>query len=475
MTTGHHPSRRRFLQAGTVAALAANAFTRRSSAAVPSPEGKYNIVYLHSHDSGRYLRPYGYDVPTPNLNRLAKQGVLFRNMHSAAPTCSPSRAALLTGQTPHAAGMLGLAHLGWSLNDYKQHLLYTLREHGYISALAGVQHVAADPSLIGYDEILPHATTSARDVAPAAAKFLHRKADKPFFLDVGFFETHREFPEPVDNPDYIQPPVPLPDAPETRRDMAGFHASARIMDKGVGEVLDALESAGLAENTLVISTTDHGIAFPNMKCSLRDTGTGISLIMRGPGIFAKPQVTDVLLSNIDVFPTVCDYLGIQHPAWLTGKSFLPVIQGESKQVNEAVFAEVTYHAAYEPKRSVRTTGWKYIRHFDSRPNVVLPNCDDGYSKAYWMTHGWKSLPSVTHEELYDLTFDPNEQNNLEASKEPRAQEALRNLRDRLDGWMKQTNDPLLRGPVPLVQGGHIMPQDADSPKGLSRYVPRTLK
>jgi len=475
MTVDQQPSRRRFLQTGAVAALAANVFPRKSAAAVASPEGKYNIVYLHSHDSGRYLRPYGYDVPTPNLQRLAKQGVLFRNMHAAAPTCSPSRAALLTGQPSHASGMLGLAHLGWSLNDYKQHILHILRDHGYISALAGIQHIAADPSVIGYDQILPHATTSAKDVAPAAAKFIRSKPDKPFLLDVGFFETHREFPEPVDSPDYIQPPAPLPDVPETRRDMAGFHASARILDKGVGEVLDALESGGLAENTLVISTTDHGIAFPNMKCSLRDTGTGISLIMRGPGVFSKPQVSDALLSNIDVFPTLCDYLGIPHPAWLTGKSFLPVVQGTSKSVNDAIFAEVTYHAAYEPKRAVRTSRWKYIRHFDNRTNVVLPNCDDGYSKTFWMNNGWKALPSVSHEELYDLTFDPNEQNNLATSREQRTQVALEDLRSRLDRWMKETNDPLLHGPVPLVQGGHVMPQDADSPKDLSRYVPRNLK
>src|SRR5690242_1788770 len=108
MTVDQQPSRRRFLQTGAVAALAANVFPRKGGAALPSPEGKYNIVYLHSHDSGRYLRPYGYDVPTPNLLRLAKQGVLFRNMHAAAPTCSPSRAALLTGQPSHASGMLGL-------------------------------------------------------------------------------------------------------------------------------------------------------------------------------------------------------------------------------------------------------------------------------------------------------------------------------------------------------------------------------
>src|SRR5206468_425805 len=86
-----------------------------------------NILYLHSHDSGRYLRPYGHNVPTPNLMRIAKSGILFRKMYCAAPTCSASRSALLTGQSPHAAGMNGLAHLGWSLHDYKQHMLHTLR------------------------------------------------------------------------------------------------------------------------------------------------------------------------------------------------------------------------------------------------------------------------------------------------------------------------------------------------------------
>jgi N-sulfoglucosamine sulfohydrolase len=465
-------NRRRFLQTGAI--LASGVFAKQAKTQTAA-DRRYNIVYVHSHDSGRYLRPYGHNVPTPNLARLARQGTLFRNMHTAAPTCSPSRAALLTGQSPHQAGMLGLAHLGWSLRDYNQHIVHTLRQQGYVTALAGIQHVAADPNVIGYDELLQHATTSAKDVAPTAAKFIRSKPEKPFFLDVGFFETHREFPEPVDNPDYVLPPAPLPDVPETRRDMAGFHASARVMDKGVGEVIDALEMAGLTENTLIISTTDHGIAFPNMKCNLRDTGTGISLIMRGPGVFSKPQVSDALLSNIDVFPTICDYLGIEHPRWLTGKSFLPVVEGKSKEINEEVYSEVTYHAAYEPKRSVRTARWKYIRHFDDRTTVVLPNCDDGFSKTYWMDKAWKTRPSVTREELFDLAFDPNEQNNLASSDEPQAKAALGELRSKLDRWMKETDDPLLKGPVPLVAGGHVVTQDADSPKGLGRYVPKILR
>jgi N-sulfoglucosamine sulfohydrolase len=456
-------SRRTFLER-TAVLMAATALAKNSIAEAVS--SKVNILYIHSHDSGRYLRPYGHNVPTPNLDRLAHEGILFRQMHAAAPTCSPSRAALLTGQCPHQNGMLGLAHLGWSLNDYSKVVIHPLRASGYRSILAGLQHIAGDPAKIGYDEILPHRSTHARDVAPAAAAFLRSRPKQPFFLDVGFLETHRDYPEPVDNPAYIQPPSIIPDTPETRRDMAGFHASARALDQGVGAVLDALEASGLAANTLVISTTDHGIAFPEMKCDLRDTGTGISLILRGPGVFSGGKVCDAMLSNIDVYPTICEYLGIARPAWLEGKSFLPILRGEQSEINEEVFSEVNFHAAYEPKRSVRTRRWSYIRRFDGRTTPVLPNCDDGLSKSYWLKNGWKTEPLVSREELYDLVFDPMQHNNL--ANETHALETLRDMRARLDGWMQRTNDPLLRGPVPLVAGARTTDPNAISPKGVNR-------
>jgi len=113
-----------------------------------------NILYIHSHDSGRYIQPYGFDVPTPNLQRLASEGILFRQAFDAAPTCSPSRAALLTGQCPHNNGMLGLAHRGFSLYDYNQQIIHWLRPHQYRSTLIGVQHIAKDPHTIGYDEVV---------------------------------------------------------------------------------------------------------------------------------------------------------------------------------------------------------------------------------------------------------------------------------------------------------------------------------
>ena len=112
---------------------------------------KPNIVYIHSHDTGRYVQPYGYQVPTPNIQRLAEEGLLLRQAFCAAPTCSPSRAALLTGQSPHSAGMTGLVNRGFGLNDYSQHLLHTLRQAGYFSVLAGLQHIHRDANQIGFD------------------------------------------------------------------------------------------------------------------------------------------------------------------------------------------------------------------------------------------------------------------------------------------------------------------------------------
>ena len=245
---------------------------------------KPNILYIHSHDTGRYLQPYGHAIPTPNLQRLAEQGVLFRRAYCAAPTCSPSRAALLTGQSAHNAGMLGLANRNFILGDFSQHIINTLKPAGYTAALAGIQHLAGHArhrgaEEIGYDHIL---TTVNDDAHTAAVDFIKSAPQEPFWLTVGFFETHREFPtEHAINPNYVQPPAVLPDTAAVRQDMANFIAMAQILDDKIGTVLNALDEAGTRDNTLVIYTTDHGLAFPTMKCSLKDAGIGVALIMQG--------------------------------------------------------------------------------------------------------------------------------------------------------------------------------------------------
>ncbi len=433
-----------------------------------------NILYLHSHDTGRYVRPYGYAVDTPTLQALAEEGVLFRKAFCAAPTCSPSRAALLTGQYPHQTGMLGLTHRGFSMRDYGRHIVHLLRGAGYHSALAGVQHIdhSADParptgSRIGYDEILGGRSRTRpgeeASIEARAADFLLRPPPRPFFLSVGFVETHREFARPdprFEDDRYLRPPEPLPDTPATRRDMAGFHASVRRLDRKYRFVLDALEKTGLAEETLVLCTTDHGIAFPRMKCNLTDAGIGVLMIMRGPGGFLGGGVVDSLVSHVDVVPTICDLLEIRIPPWAEGVSFLPCVRGEVDEVREEIFAEVTYHAAWEPQRCVRTNRWKYIRRFDDRVRPVLPNCDDGPSKDLWMQAGWDRR-SPGNEALYDVIFDPNEMNDLAA--DPAFSEVLRAMRGRLDAWMESTGDPLLHGPVPLPDGAWANDPDGVSP------------
>jgi N-sulfoglucosamine sulfohydrolase len=187
MNSSESHSRRELLRGVAAGALLSRA--ARSAATTDRP----NILYLHSHDTGRYIQPFGHEIPTPNLQKLTDQGILFRQAFDAAPTCSPSRASLLTGECPHNNGMLGLAHRGFSLYDYNKHILHTLRPAGYRSTLIGVQHIAKDPSVIGYDEIIKTQGAHAAVVAPAAVKFLQSAPKQPFFLAVGFQETHRVY------------------------------------------------------------------------------------------------------------------------------------------------------------------------------------------------------------------------------------------------------------------------------------------
>jgi arylsulfatase A-like enzyme len=431
--------------------------------------GRPNILYLHSHDTGRCIQPYGYAVATPHLQRLAEEGVLFRQAFSAAPTCSPSRAGLLTGQHAHATGMLGLAHRGFALDDYGRHMVHTLREVGYCSALVGVQHIAAGPDeagVIGYDRKLATASTRAVDVARAAVGFLNAAPPQPFFLSVGFVETHRlpggpgGFGYPPGDSRYVRPPATLPDTHATRQDLADFAVAAGVLDQGIGAVLAALEAAGLADNTLVICTTDHGPPFPGMKGTLTDRGIGVLLILRGPGGFRGGAVYDQLVSQLDLFPTLCEVVGVPPPPWLQGLSLVPLVEGRVAHRHEAIFAGSTHHAAYEPQRAVRTTRWKYIRRFGDRRRPVLPNVDDSPSKDLWVEHGWRER-TVAAESLYDLVFDPCEIANL--AEDPAFAQVRATLADRLERWMRETSDPLLRGPVPVPPGTIVKDPDGLSP------------
>ncbi len=440
-----------------------------------------NLLYLHAHDAGRFLQPYGYPVATPHLQRLAEQSVVFRHAHCSAPTCSPSRAAQLTGRSPHAAGMLGLAHRGFSLYHPRQHLAAYLGEHGWHTALAGIQHLHfGDEQERPYSELMAAEkdkgwTAHDSSVADNACAFLSRMQAKqdatgsttPFFLDCGFWYPHRPFPEPDDkvarspSADFVATPFGSFDSAATRADTAGFLAAVMHMDACVGEVLDALDASSVRDDTLVIFTVDHGIAFPGHKCQLTDRGTGVALMIRLPGDSKAIGTRQALVSHLDLFPTICDLADLDQPDWLEGVSLRPLLGADNDtELRDEVFSEVTYHAAYEPQRSVRTSSHRLVQRFDNDPLPVPANVDDSASKsalldAGWLQHHRRSV------ELYDLKLDPQETENR--IDDPALATLRSELEQRLEKWMRDTDDPLLSGPVPAPNSAIVDPRDRISP------------
>ncbi|HEX5418052.1 MAG TPA: sulfatase/phosphatase domain-containing protein, partial [Chloroflexota bacterium] len=250
------------------------------------------------------------------------------------------------------------------------------------------------------------------------------------------------------------------DNPIVRRDVADLNVQVRLADDAVGRIRAALDRAGLAENTLFIYTTDHGIAFPGAKGTLRDPGLEVSLLARGPRGFAGGKRVRGLVSNLDLYPTILAVAGVQSPSDTQGVSLLPLVDGSAAAVRDAVYGELTYHTAYDPQRGIRTERYKYIRSFEERPESLPTHVDPSPTKDFLRDQGYFQRPRAA-EQLYDLAADPGERNNLAA--DPAALPILLDLRARLERWMKQTGDPLLNGEIAPPEGATITPVESYEP------------
>ncbi len=427
----------------------------------------YNFLYINTHDTGRMISPYGYAVPTPGLKELAKDSVLFTNAYCCSPTCSPSRAAMLTGKYPHQNGMLGLAQRGFGLNHPEEHLAAHLAANGFRTAISGIQHEVGwyldidEEALhgLGYEEVL---TTPAdgyqktelcdwdRKNAQAAAAWLGKQeADRPFMLSFGLHSTHRPFPETVAegiDERYVRIPFWVEEDAGARQDYAQYMTSARHADDNIGIVLEALKANGLYDNTVILFTTDHGLAMPFHKCTLSDHGIGVSLILHHPD-GRTGEVCDGLVSQIDIFPTICDLLGVKKREGLEGMSFAGYMTGEEKIGRRAVFGEINFHTSYEPVRCVRTDRYKYVRFYDPKwQKWNLSNMDESVPKDIYMENGLREREKPM-EALYDCLYDPEETNNL--IDHPQLAEIRRELAELLDEHLKRTKDPILEGELPV--------------------------
>ncbi len=426
-----------------------------------------NVVIINTHDTGTFLSPYGYNVPSDNLLDFCEDALLFRNAFCASPTCSPSRASMLTGSYPHTNGMLTLSHRGTSIVDMDRHLCRYLRNHGFHTALCGIQHehkfwrpyeLGMEASReIGYQDnitsslegvtddtkLLEWDYRNAQNVADYIQKY---DKEEPFFISYGMQATHRIYPELTEEDqidvDHIKVPDNVADNPENRYDTACLHKSIKSFDKCFQTVRDAMIESGHYDDTMLIYVTDHGLANPFSKCNLYDDGIKTSLIMHVPGYEESyGKAYEGLVSQIDIYPTICEWLGLKIPEWVQGTSFLSAFDNQQEEINQEVYAEVNLHASYEPQRCIRTKRYKYICYYDPTwDKVNLANIDDSVPKSFLLAHGLREHRKEK-EQLYDLYYDPHERNNL--VHDSRYNKVLEDMRKKLSDWRKKTKDHII--------------------------------
>lgn len=409
-----------------------------------------NILMIIVHDLGQHLGCYGAGIKTPHLDAMAADGVIFDNHFCTAAQCSPSRGSILTGRMPHNNGLIGLAHLGWQIGAQEVTLPMYLNAAGYSTHLLGHQHEHPEPARLGYQDIQTKAR--ARDAAPVVIDFLQEAAsnppDRPFFINSGWTEPHRPFDAEGydrDDPAAVEPLYWLPDRPGIREDIAGMNGLIRDMDHWVGQVRQALAESGLADNTLLIFTTDHGTAMPRAKGTCFDPGLKTTFIAHWPGRLEGGKRYSEMLSNMDLLPTLLDLAGQRTPDQVEGRSFLPLLEDRDYQPREFLYSEMTWHDKYNPMRAIRTRQFKFIRNFGDRPLVYLP-------LDVWSGPAGEAMREDFYgtrrpmEELYDLENDPLEQHNV--IDDPAYRDVAAKLRAQVEQYMLDSNDPLLYGDIP---------------------------
>lgn len=456
---GHDVGRRTMLVSGLAGALALGT---PALAATGRRDRPVNILIAMADDWGYpFAGAYGSRAArTPTFDRLAADGALFTRAFCAAPSCTPSRNALLTGQAPHR---LGAGANLWSELPATFAVYPTLLEQaGYRS---GRMRKGYGP---GVHPQWPH--DPAGPEFSSFAEFLREQPDQePFCFWLGTSDPHRPYDPELGEDSGIDPaavdlPPYLPDTPEIRDDAVNYLAEVERFDREVGDALRLLHERGLSEDTLVVMTGDHGWPWPRAKANLYDAGTRVPLAIRWPGRVAPGTVVDRLTVLSDLAPTFLHAAGQPVPAEMTGQSLLPALSGRAAP-REFVVMERERHSLARasnlsyPVRALRTDQWLYIRNFRPErwpagdPSPAAPgreafgDIDGGPTKTQLLDN--RDRPEFSEafrlatgrrpaEELYDLASDPHSLRNL--AGEARCAPVRARLSAQLRLWMLRTHD-----------------------------------
>ncbi|MDP6114217.1 MAG: sulfatase [Planctomycetota bacterium] len=437
-----------------------------------------NILFITADDMNwDAVGAYGCETAdtTPNIDRLAAQGMRFHYAHVTIAVCQPSRSTLMTGRYPHHSGGEGFHHLRQPGVPILPDLL---SQNGYrVGILGKVPHSTPyadfqwDMSYVMQE--LGHGRNP--DVYAAhATDFIQAAADddQPFFLMANSHDPHRPFvgndreewysecdppavpPSRTFVADEVVVPGFLPDLPDVRLEISEYYSSVRRCDDTVGRLLDVLDAAGVAENTLVMFLSDNGMAFPFAKtnCYLHSTRT--PWLARWPAAIQQGRVdNEHFISGIDFMPTILDAAGIDHPDGIDGSSFLPLLQGEDQNGRDQVFTQFHQTAGRRnyPMRCVQDRRFGYIfnpwsngeRDFrnESQAGRTMAAMRDAAETDGLVASRVQQFLYRVPEELYDFENDPHAYHNL--VEDPNHAADLERMRSSLHSWMKQNADPAL--------------------------------
>ena len=411
---------------------------------------------------------------TPNIDKLAGEGMRFDYAYVQMAMCTPSRQVMLSGNHSHQTmtrGFTEIERLGPALPDI-------LKANGYYIA-----NINKEQDFYEWDRALTEDSTgSGRDIpyqGKAVAGIISDAGEKPWFIMMNFNDPHRPFhnenyeelsdkfkklydagklsrPSKVYSADEVTVPGFLPELPQIREEMAEYYSSVRRADDGVGVVLEALKASGQEENTIVVFMSDHGISMPFSKLNCYQTSLRVPLIIRQPGkIEAGYRDAENLVSAVDLTPTLLDLLGMDVPEYMAGRSFKPLIHGKPQENRDYIVGYYYRNLRQDnmfPEFAIHMRDWVYIYNPWVDGVKEVHNSDYTFSKtlaAIWAAAD--SLPSIKRrsdfhkyrimEELYNVRQDPHSYTNLAYDEEFKGR--VEEMRLLLVDWMEETDHPAL--------------------------------
>ena len=420
-----------------------------------------NIVFILADDLSRDdIEPYGSkQVHTPNMARLANEGICLDNMFNMVPVCSPTRQSLLTGLGPVRSGAYPNHTM---IYDGIKTLPVYLQALGYSTAIIGKRHYAPDAAypfeFLGGKEV-DNGDGIDVDLSKAEA-FIKRSANKPFFLEFASNQPHEPWNRgnaKAYDPNKIKLNPNMVDTKLTRLQMTKYYAEITYLDSLVGVCLDMVERSGQKDNTIIMLATEQGNSMPFSKWTLYDQGLQSGFIVRWPGKVKPGTRNPAMLEYIDFLPTLIDIAGGDPGKINTGSkdglgnmgfdgmSFKQVLTGEKTHLRDYVFAEETTRGIFQGSdayaiRSSRTNKYLYIHNLNFQNKFENIITHRPLYKGWMDTNPNRASLYMTRpeEELYDVVNDPFDLKNL--ATDPKYVKVKRKMRAKLEEFMKQQND-----------------------------------